>query len=98
MLDDQTYLADTLGRWWDSSDALRAGLEELELPVIPSSLPFFLVRVSDGARVRAALLRSGCLVRDCASFGLPAYVRVAPRTPADNHVLIDVWRKLCRRA
>ncbi len=97
VLRDRSYLADTLGQWWASSDALRAGLEALDLPVLPSSLPFFLVHVSDGTRVRAALLHGGCLVRDCASFGLPAYVRVAPRAPEHNQVLIDVWRKRCLR-
>jgi threonine-phosphate decarboxylase len=76
---------------------LRAGLEGLGLSVLPSPLPFFLVRVGDGARVRAALLQHGCLVRDCASFGLPAYVRVAPRHPEQNLQLIDVWNELCRR-
>ncbi len=96
-LRDPSFLADTLPRLWACSDALRAGLAALGLSVLPSSLPFFLVRTGDGARVRGALLRGGCLVRDCASFGLPAYVRIAPRAPADNQRLIDVWRSICRR-
>jgi threonine-phosphate decarboxylase len=94
-LQDYSFLADTLPRLWACSDALRAGLAALDLDVLPSSLPFFLVRVDDGARVRAALLGAGCLVRDCASFGLPGYVRVAPRTSGDNQRLIEAWRKRC---
>ena len=94
---DRDFLSETLPLLWRSSDMLRAGLEGLGLSVLPSPLPFFLVRVGDGARVRAALLQHGCLVRDCASFGLPAYVRVAPRHPEQNLQLIDVWSELCRR-
>ncbi len=52
---------------------------ELGYRVIPSAANFFLVRVGDGAGFRRALLERGLLVRDAASFGLPAYVRIAPR-------------------
>lgn len=97
-LQDRSFLAETLRQLWTCSDALRAGLAALDLPILPSSLPFFLVRVRDGAGVRSALLSGGCLVRDCASFGLPAYVRVAPRLPVENQRLIDAWRKVCRHA
>jgi len=97
-LEARTFLAETLPQLWACSDALRGGLAALGLRILPSSLPFFLVRVDDGAGVRAALLRGGCLVRDCTSFGLPAYVRVAPRAHMDNQRLIEVWRSICRRA
>jgi histidinol-phosphate aminotransferase len=36
-------------------------------------------------------------VRDCASFGLPTYVRVAPRRWEDNARLLAAWKELlCR--
>jgi threonine-phosphate decarboxylase len=44
--------------------------------------------------VRMRLLRHGCLVRDCASFGLPEWVRVAPRQPAENARLIEAWKEI----
>jgi threonine-phosphate decarboxylase len=47
-----------------------------------------LVPVSNGARFRQALLKQGVLVRDCASFGLPAYVRMATRHPEENGQLL----------
>ncbi len=94
-LQDRSFLADTLPWLWACSDALRVGLGAFGLDVLPSSLPFFLVRAGDGARVRAALLQGGCLVRDCGSFRLPGYVRVAPRASGDNQRLIEAWRKLC---
>jgi len=53
---------------------------------------FFLLRVGDGAEFRRSLLEHGILVRDCASFGLPEFVRIATRLPEENRRLIDVVR------
>lgn len=64
--------------------------------VVPSRTNFFLVRVGDGNRLRAALLRHGMLVRDCASFGLPEYVRIAPRTMPECQKLIATIQTLKR--
>ncbi|MFH1639118.1 MAG: histidinol-phosphate transaminase [Chloroflexota bacterium] len=55
-------------------------LKRLGFNPLPSQANFFLVRVGDAAGFRQALLRKGILVRDSASFGLPAYIRLAPRT------------------
>ncbi len=95
-LGDRDFIHATLPLLWQSSDQLRTGLQGLGLHVLPSSLPFMLVQTGDGARTRAALLRHGCVVRDCASFGFPQYVRIAPRTQADNQYLLDTWRTLCQ--
>ena len=62
------------------AESLCAELERLGLPPLPSAAPFFLMRVGDGAAFRRVLLPFRILVRDCASFGSPAYVRLAPRT------------------
>ena len=58
-------------------------LSELGLEVVPPTANFLLVRVGDGAAFRSALLERGVCVRDCASFGLPAYVRIGVRTLPD---------------
>jgi histidinol-phosphate/aromatic aminotransferase/cobyric acid decarboxylase-like protein len=63
---------------------LIAGLEAKRLTVVPSHAHFFMVKVGDGAAFRAALLRRSLLVRACASFGLPAFVRIATREPDQN--------------
>jgi histidinol-phosphate aminotransferase len=55
------------------------GLERLGFACVPTRASYWLVRVGDGRRVRDELLRRGILVRDCRSFGLPAYIRVAVR-------------------
>lgn len=93
-LADVGFLAESLPRVWQASDELCAGLGRLGLPVLRSSLPFMLVRTGDGARTRAALLPHGYMLRDCASFGLPEFVRIAPRQPDANRSLLAVWETL----
>ncbi len=61
---------------------------------VPSDVHYFLLRAGDdagaGARLTRALRdRHALRVRDCASFGLPAHVRVAARTPPENARLAD---------
>ena len=48
----------------------------------------------DGAAMRAAFLEHSCVVRDCASFGLPEWVRVAPRRNAENALLLAAWKEI----
>jgi histidinol-phosphate aminotransferase len=62
---------------------LSEGFTRLGFRVEPSAANYVLVDVGDGARFRQALLPHGLVVRDCASFGLPAHVRVACRLPDD---------------
>jgi histidinol-phosphate aminotransferase len=61
-----------------------------------SATHYFLVPVGDGRAVRLALLRRGFLVRDAASFGLPAYLRIATRRPDENARLADALAEVCR--
>lgn len=93
-LADTTFLPATFPQVWAASDDLETGLRRLGLDVWRAALPFMLVRCGNGAMVRAHLLRRGCLVRDCASFGLPEWVRVAPRQPGENARLIDAWKEI----
>ena len=69
-----------------AKEYLVAKLGKAGLEIVPSRANFFLVRVGDGRGFRASLLERGILVRDAASFGLPEYVRIAPRT------LSECWR------
>lgn len=67
-------------------------LSGMGLQVAPSSANFFLVRVGDGAAFRSALLPHGCVVRDCASFGLPEYIRIGIRTLSECERLVEAVR------
>jgi histidinol-phosphate/aromatic aminotransferase/cobyric acid decarboxylase-like protein len=51
---------------------------------LPSVTAFFLLRVPDSGDLRRRLLaRHQVLVRDCASFGLPGFIRLSARPPAE---------------
>jgi len=63
-------------------------LSALGLNPLPSDANFFLLNVGNAARFRQKLLRHGIMVRDCTSFGLPKYVRIAPRTLPECEKLI----------
>jgi threonine-phosphate decarboxylase len=93
-LGDAAHRARSLEALNDAKAALVAGLGRLGLRPVPSVAPFFLVRVGDGAAVRRALLARRILVRDCASFGLPAYVRIATRRPEENERLLAALREV----
>jgi histidinol-phosphate aminotransferase len=71
---------------------LVAGLRELGLRVTPPAANFVLVEVGDGATFRAALRGHGCIVRDCASFGLPRHIRIGVRTLPECDRLLGAIR------
>jgi histidinol-phosphate aminotransferase len=61
---------------------------------LPSQAHFFLVRVGNAAEVRQRLLGKGMLVRDCASFGLPQYIRIAPGAMKQNRRLVAAMTEM----
>ena len=74
------YLEECGQKIQEAREYLTKGLRSLGLVPSPSQANFFIVKVGDAAGFRRALLRKGIIVRDCTSFGLPNYVRLAPRT------------------
>jgi histidinol-phosphate/aromatic aminotransferase/cobyric acid decarboxylase-like protein len=68
-------------------DKVTGALRAHGLRPLPSASIYQLVHVGDGAQFREQLLLRGVLIRDCASFGLPAYVRIAARPAEDVHLL-----------
>jgi histidinol-phosphate aminotransferase len=73
---------------------LTDGLTRLGFRVEPSLANFVLVHVGNGARFRRALLQHRIVVRDCASFGLPDWVRIACRLPDDCQRLIEAVERV----
>lgn len=69
---------------------LTDGICALGLHCCPSSANFILVEYGrDVPSLCNCLIHRNILVRNCASFGLPAYIRVAVRTRAENKILLE---------
>ena len=85
---DTAHLTACLARIASAQHDLIAGLQALGLAPVPSTTHFFLMPVDNGVACRQALLQRGILIRDCASFGLPEYIRVAARRPEENARLL----------
>jgi histidinol-phosphate aminotransferase len=76
----EEYLEQCQARLRKAKNYLVTELSGLGLPPLPSETNFFLVEVGDASWFRRELLKGRMLVRDCTSFGLPRYIRIAPRT------------------
>lgn len=87
-LADEAHVARGLAEAAVARAYLTRELARLGLPVQPSAANFFLVRVGDARSFGEALLRRGCCLRDCSSFGLPAYVRIGMRPLAECRRLV----------
>ncbi|MSQ33018.1 MAG: histidinol-phosphate aminotransferase family protein [Dehalococcoidia bacterium] len=93
-LEDGQFLPTTRRQLEETKAWLTGELAALGLPAVPSAANFFLLKVGDGAAFRGRLLELGVCVRDCASFGLPQYVRIGVRTPAECRRLLEAIK--CR--
>ena len=71
---------------------LLKSIEDVGLDVIPSSTNFLLIKVGNAESVRRALLRQGICVRDCTSFGLPQYIRIAMQPLPECRRFVDGLR------
>jgi len=97
-LQDRRHVAHTIGILRAEAAALRDALRAQGWRVVPSATHFCLVEVGDARIVRDRLLREHRIqVRDCTSFGLPRFVRVAARRPEENERLLSAMEALrCR--
>ena len=96
-LRDDSYLKQCELKIKQTKQFLVGELGNMGFTVLPSKTNFFLVRVGNGKEFRASLLRHGIMVRDCASFGLPQYVRIAVLTPPECQKLITAIKALKRK-
>lgn len=76
-------------------EALSKSLAALGAKVLPSKTNFLLCDFARSmAEIVQALKREGILVRECASFGLPAnFLRLAVRTEEDNARLVEALER-----
>lgn len=86
---ERAFVDESRRRILDDRDHLAAEVARLGYITVPSTAGFFLAHVGDARALRQRLLaKHHILVRDCASFGLPQFVRLASRPAADRVRLI----------
>ena len=91
-LEDEAHVAEARRVISEAKEYLQREMESLGVPVIAGAANFILARVGDAPGVRGALLRQAISVRDCTSFGLPEYIRIAARRPEECARLIGALR------
>lgn len=96
VLKDDSYLKQCEQKIREAKQFLIKELGNMGFTVLPSKTNFFLVKVGNATKFRASLLRYGILVRDCASFGLPQYARIAVLTLPQCRKLINTLKELKR--
>lgn len=89
-----TWRDNTLDQLRRHAANLWAGLRAQGLAVLSGATAYALLKVGNGAEFRRLLLQRNILVRDCASFDLPEYVRVAARLPAENEQLLAAVKEI----
>ena len=91
---DEDYLAQSLTRLRAAKADFLAGLRTLGLEPIPSATHYFILKVGNAVEFRRKLLEYKIQVRDCTSFGLPDYIRVATRKPEENAQLLSALKEM----
>lgn len=87
------YLRECQANLRQNKNFLIAELVALGLSPLPSRANFLLMEVGDAKKFRRILLEKGILVRDCTSFGLPDYIRLAVRTLPECQKLITTIKE-----
>ncbi|MET0595800.1 MAG: histidinol-phosphate transaminase, partial [Polyangiaceae bacterium] len=82
------FVEETRALLRNDRDELAAGLRAIGVEPLPSTACFLTFSVANSAILRRRLLLQGILVRDCTSFGMPGFVRVAARPKADRERLL----------
>lgn len=95
-LDDDAHVAAARKVIKQSKKYLYAELGTLGLQFLPSPANFLIVHVRNATKVRNALLQKGIAVRDCTSFGLPNYIRIAVRRLEECQRLIQSLKEVLK--
>ena len=86
---DEAFLVQTAENNFRGMDQLTAAFTKLGLEWIPSWGNFVTVRVGQAAKINAALLKQGVIVRPIAGYGLPEWLRISIGLPSENARFIE---------
>ena len=93
-LKDKAHLEKCLTDLRRAKVGLVNGLAQLGWSPLPSTTHYFLMYVGQADTFRLKLLKQAIQVRDCASFGLPQFVRIATRRSEENERLLTALKNL----
>lgn len=93
LLDDEHQIK-TRNLTIEGRNFLQESFANLGLEYVPSFANFVLVRVGDGKAVFQQLMKSGIIVRDMSSYGLPEWIRVSIGTMEQNRRFLAELEKL----
>jgi len=93
-LGDDDFVARSAQANREGMAQMRAGLDALGVPYIPSAANFLAVEVGDAAAINAGLLNHGVIVRPVAGYGMPRHLRVSIGLPHENQRFLDVLADL----
>jgi histidinol-phosphate aminotransferase len=94
---DDAYLQATMKKLRAAKLDFREQLEYVGAELVPSSVHYFLMKVGNAATCRSELLKERIQVRDCFSFDLPAYIRIATKRQEENDRLVAVLKHIHER-
>ncbi len=97
-LKSKDYYCKTWEKTVSLTRCFRSSLLGLGLEVLPGRANFLLLRLEDREGVQQHLWKSGILVRDCTSFGLPEFIRLGTRLEEENLQLLNCIKKKLKNA
>ena len=94
-LQDTDFLRQSVATTWRERRFLCSQFEELGLEVIPSQTNFMLVEVGPNApEIQQALLRRGVIIRPCACYDLPHFLRITVGSREQNERLLSALEEV----
>jgi histidinol-phosphate aminotransferase len=88
----------TLVKLHQETLSLQATLRDMGYRPYPTTVNYFLVPVRSASELRNTLLAQRIVVRDCTSFGLPQFIRIATQQPEANARLLQAMREVAPAA
>lgn len=85
---------ETIAKLLVETASLQNELRVLGFQPRPTKVSYFLVPVESPVKLRRALLEHRLVIRDCTSFGLPNFIRLATQLPQANQRLLAALRQL----
>lgn len=95
-VNDSEHIAEARKAAAKSRAYILQSIEDMGLDAVPTSTNFMLIKVGDAKSIRREFLRHGICVRDCTSFGLPQYVRVAMQPMSECRKFVEALNKVVK--